>query len=247
MIWLTVRNIRRAAGPWVDIIKAGLVLDSIGLMFSHSFQRKLGDGSTIKIWSDQWLEAEKLCVLFHGLFALEQDKECTVQDRVAFHWNWRQNPRGRETSELHSILRLLSTVALDHQRSDPWSSSFAENGIFSVKEVAAQLDSTWAFPSNTLTIRIRYLPQKVNIFLWRARRNLLPTYMNLALRGINVDSIICPLCSIDIKSTRACVVALPKDILGLGFSGSMVWDLRALFMGGNRFIFYGNFKPSSTR
>ncbi|GKD48854.1 RNA-directed DNA polymerase, eukaryota, partial [Tanacetum coccineum] len=42
---------------------------------------------------------------------------------------------------------------------------------------------------------VRFVPIKVNIFIWRARQDCLPTRVNLVRRGINVDSCVCPICS----------------------------------------------------
>lgn len=90
------------------------------------------------------------------------------------------------------------------------------NGVFSVKDVAAKLDMNWASPSLIPTIRVKHIPQKVNIFLWRAHRDLLPCFLNLALRGVNVSFIFCPLCLADTKSSKCALLRCPKAF--------MVWD-----------------------
>ncbi|GKD91132.1 RNA-directed DNA polymerase, eukaryota, partial [Tanacetum coccineum] len=42
---------------------------------------------------------------------------------------------------------------------------------------------------------------KINIFAWRVSLDKLPTRLNLSLRGLDIPSIICPLCSIAVEST----------------------------------------------
>lgn len=105
---LTVATTQCLAGPWAAIIKAGLNIDNQGVSFTQSFRRKLGDGSCIKFWTHQWLGAGKLCILFNRLFALEQDQESSVKDRlfmsnnsITGSWDWRRTPGGRETGELN--------------------------------------------------------------------------------------------------------------------------------------------------
>ena len=42
---------------------------------------------------------------------------------------------------------------------------------------------------------MKCIPIKINVFAWKARRDFLPTRVNLARRGIELESYSCPLCS----------------------------------------------------
>ncbi|GJT81181.1 RNA-directed DNA polymerase, eukaryota [Tanacetum coccineum] len=42
---------------------------------------------------------------------------------------------------------------------------------------------------------VKFIPIKVNVFSWRARRDRLPTRVNLSRRGVLLDSHLCPLCN----------------------------------------------------
>nr|GEU58809.1 RNA-directed DNA polymerase, eukaryota [Tanacetum cinerariifolium] len=44
---------------------------------------------------------------------------------------------------------------------------------------------------------VRYIPIKINVFAWRARRDCLPTRVNLMRRGVTLDSVNCPFCNTD--------------------------------------------------
>nr|GEY98302.1 RNA-directed DNA polymerase, eukaryota [Tanacetum cinerariifolium] len=69
------------------------------------------------------------------------------------------------------------------------------DGVFRVKEVRNCIDDIF-LPSQVIDTRwVRFVPIKVNIFIWRARQDCLPTRVNLVRRGINVDSCVCPICS----------------------------------------------------
>ncbi|GJY59330.1 RNA-directed DNA polymerase, eukaryota [Tanacetum coccineum] len=48
---------------------------------------------------------------------------------------------------------------------------------------------------------VKSIPIKINIFSWRVSFDKLPTRLNLSLRGLDIPSIICPLCSIAVEST----------------------------------------------
>lgn len=138
-------------------------------------------------------------------------------------WNWRRSPRGRETGELESILPLLRSVDIDRRRQDFWTSDFAVRYFFSIKELSKKLDTESSFQCLTLTIILRYLPPKVNLFLWRARKDFLPTYFSLARRGIDVQTISCPLCSSAIENAEHALLHCSKAF--------MVWELVARWCG----------------
>ncbi|XP_071731845.1 uncharacterized protein [Rutidosis leptorrhynchoides] len=44
------------------------------------------------------------------------------------------------------------------------------------------------------THRINLLPQKLEVFIWRAHRNRLPVRVELDKKGIDLDSVRCPVC-----------------------------------------------------
>ncbi|GKE49671.1 RNA-directed DNA polymerase, eukaryota, reverse transcriptase zinc-binding domain protein [Tanacetum coccineum] len=69
-------------------------------------------------------------------------------------------------------------------------------------------------PSTSLPIWNKFLPAKVNILLWRIMNKRVPTRVHLDKRGIDLDSVRCPLCDDDIE-TKDHVFALcsiAKDV-----------------------------------
>ncbi|XP_071708533.1 uncharacterized protein [Rutidosis leptorrhynchoides] len=85
-------------------------------------------------------------------------------------------------------------------RHDSWSCPVTSDGLFSVKEVRLHLDQTILPASTNATIWFKFLPKKVNIFLWRLRLNALPVRWNLPARGVDVDSIGCAVCNNKVES-----------------------------------------------
>nr|GEV43061.1 RNA-directed DNA polymerase, eukaryota [Tanacetum cinerariifolium] len=66
-----------------------------------------------------------------------------------------------------------------------------------VKVIRNYIDDKF-MPSHSEPSRwVRYIPIKINVFAWRARRDCLPTRVNLMRRGVTLDSVNCPLCNSD--------------------------------------------------
>ncbi|XP_071708281.1 uncharacterized protein [Rutidosis leptorrhynchoides] len=82
----------------------------------------------------------------------------------------------------------------------------------------AHLINTLKLGGNALSTTIphnKLLPQKVYIFIWRAFQKKIPVRFELDKRGIDLDSIMCPLCEMDIEST--------DHILGLCPKSALIW------------------------
>ncbi|XP_071688964.1 uncharacterized protein [Rutidosis leptorrhynchoides] len=50
------------------------------------------------------------------------------------------------------------------------------------------------------TCRNKLLPQSLGIFVWRAKRKRLPVRVELSNRGIDLDSVCCPMCDDGVES-----------------------------------------------
>lgn len=99
-----------------------------------------------------------------------------------------------ESQQLVDLTALLASVSLSSS-ADRWVCDLSGDGEFRVKDVRNLLDNMFlpSFPDATRWLKC--IPIKINVFVWRARRDFLPTRVNLSRRGIIVDSISCPLCS----------------------------------------------------
>nr|GEU87480.1 hypothetical protein [Tanacetum cinerariifolium] len=80
---------------------------------------------------------------------------------------------------------------------DRWRCDLSGDGDFSVKGIRNYIDDKF-MPSHSEPSRwVRYIPIKINVFAWRARRDCLPTRVNLMRRGVALDSVNYPLCNSD--------------------------------------------------
>ncbi|GJV30309.1 RNA-directed DNA polymerase, eukaryota [Tanacetum coccineum] len=75
------------------------------------------------------------------------------------------------------------------------------SGDFSVKSTREFIDDSMLPKTDVPTRWVKSIPIKINIFAWRVSLDKLPTRLNLSLRGLDIPSIICPLCSIAVEST----------------------------------------------
>ena len=55
---------------------------------------------------------------------------------------------------------------------------------------------------NRITRRNRFVPIKVNTFIWRLALDRLPTRCNLDRRGIDLPSLLCPICDGHVEEAR---------------------------------------------
>ncbi|KAL4563536.1 hypothetical protein LXL04_027579 [Taraxacum kok-saghyz] len=73
--------------------------------------------------------------------------------------------------------------------------SLEPDGKYSVSSLRNLIDTNTLVSSSMPTPWDSNVPIKVNIFLWKAMRDRLPTRDNLVHRGINLPNILCPLCN----------------------------------------------------
>ncbi|XP_071740572.1 uncharacterized protein [Rutidosis leptorrhynchoides] len=183
----------------------------MGIEFSSSFVKEIGSGSSIIFWSDIWAGNTTLKDQFSRLFALERNKNFSVQERIkqednsrTYNWQWIREPRGRATSDFSVLTNLLDQIHLDSTSEDKIKWNLAADGSFSTKALTVLIDGKRLHPGNSVTetIRNKSIPQKVVIFVWRAKLKRLPIRSELDKRGIDLDTVLCPLCGDEIETVE---------------------------------------------
>ncbi|GKE50521.1 RNA-directed DNA polymerase, eukaryota, partial [Tanacetum coccineum] len=162
---------------------------------SHS-RKRIGNGRDTSFWLDCWLDSTPLSVMFPRVFALEEDKDVSVAVKLGSSVcsSFRRDPRGGiEHQQMMELQSLLETVSLSNSK-DRWIFDLTGDGVFSVKALRNFIDDKILPSHPEATNWVKNIPIKVNIFNWRARRDCLPTRLNLAYRGVVLESIICPVC-----------------------------------------------------
>ncbi|GJS34015.1 reverse transcriptase domain, reverse transcriptase zinc-binding domain protein [Tanacetum coccineum] len=79
-------------------------------------------------------------------------------------------------------------------------SSLSTDGSYSVSFIRKHIDNCMIANSLPSTRWCKIIPRKVNIFMWRLLLDRLPHRLNLSSRGLDIDSILCPVCSEHVES-----------------------------------------------
>ncbi|GJR42294.1 zf-CCHC domain-containing protein [Tanacetum coccineum] len=101
---------------------------------------------------------------------------------------------------------------------DDRGSNASGDGNIRVKDIRNSIDDLF-LPSGPETTRwVKFIPIKINVFTWRARRDCLPTRANLIRRGVFMESVNCPISSyheenVLIKFSDQLTMVLPTHML----------------------------------
>nr|GEY51542.1 ATP-dependent DNA helicase PIF1-like [Tanacetum cinerariifolium] len=73
--------------------------------------------------------------------------------------------------------------------------SFRRRARDGAENIRSSIDDIFLPSSNSATRWVKTVPIKVSILSWRTRLDRLPTRVNLIMRGVNMDSSLCPVCN----------------------------------------------------
>ncbi|GJY15773.1 RNA-directed DNA polymerase, eukaryota [Tanacetum coccineum] len=109
--------------------------------------------------------------------------------------NWKRQIEGshNEAALGSLVLDLGQVQLLDGPDSCRWS--LDDDGIFFFHVMRLHIDSCMLPSCSPCTSWSKILPRKVNIFAWHLSLDRLPTQLNLSLRGLDIPSIIFPMCN----------------------------------------------------
>nr|GFC96451.1 RNA-directed DNA polymerase, eukaryota [Tanacetum cinerariifolium] len=119
------------------------------------------------------------------MFMLESIPNICVADKLAgsLDASFRRPVRGgAEQEQLSDLGSLLNPVGLSLSN-DRWFYSLSTSGAFNVKDTRLAIDDL-ILPSYFEPTRwVNLIPIKINVFMWRDRRDGLPTKHHLARKG----------------------------------------------------------------
>ncbi|XP_071727348.1 uncharacterized protein [Rutidosis leptorrhynchoides] len=197
----------------------GQHIDSLGVLFSDSFIRSIGDGSSTYFWKDSWLGSALLKDIFCRLARLDRNPDATVRERLLWdgsvavpNWDWSRPPSGRVHSELQQLANLIAGVKMDPSVSDAWEWCGNNGSNFTTKGLTSLINSkTLSAGANAkVFLRNNMVPKKVEIFIWRARRERIPVRIELDKREIDLHSVRCPICDDDVESVGHALLGCKK-------------------------------------
>ncbi|GJZ14860.1 RNA-directed DNA polymerase, eukaryota [Tanacetum coccineum] len=99
-------------------------------------------------------------------------------------------------------LRELCLVALTGTLKDRYVWTLESDGVFLAASIRKEIDGN-RFQDVSLPTRwVKSVPIKVNIIAWKVKSNTLPTCFNISRRGMDIDSIVYPICNAGVESTN---------------------------------------------
>nr|GEY03684.1 RNA-directed DNA polymerase, eukaryota [Tanacetum cinerariifolium] len=165
---------------WMNIVHEINILENQGINLFDSMSVKLDDGNKIALWEDKWVGGNAFKDLFPRMYALETCKSVSVGSKLAdtsLDSSFCRKPRGGVEQDQYD--------ALSDQVHDVILVSMSDR----LPEVA------------TKTRWIKYVPIKVNMHAWKVKIDSLPTRFNISRRGIDIESIVCSICSNGVESS----------------------------------------------
>ncbi|GKB97761.1 reverse transcriptase domain, reverse transcriptase zinc-binding domain protein [Tanacetum coccineum] len=99
---------------------------------------------------------------------------------------------GPNVSHLYTLQNILSTITFNDSE-DVWTWSVG-GSTFTVKSARYRIDQGFLPDHGHVTRWNNLIPKKINIFIWRALRDRLPSRWNLSRKGIEMNSLNCPIC-----------------------------------------------------
>nr|GEV00797.1 RNA-directed DNA polymerase, eukaryota, reverse transcriptase zinc-binding domain protein [Tanacetum cinerariifolium] len=73
---------------------------------------------------------------------------------------------------------------------------------FSMSSVRKVIDATLLPKGTTKTRWIKAVPIKINVHAWKVKHDCLPTRVNISRRGMEIESMLCPMCNNAVESSR---------------------------------------------
>ncbi|GKB88583.1 RNA-directed DNA polymerase, eukaryota, reverse transcriptase zinc-binding domain protein [Tanacetum coccineum] len=187
--------------PWNCIVQLVSKLKAkINLLALYA--RSVGDEHSISFWEESWCGGRSLKEKFPRVYALEVNKSCVVAQRINIEY-WpsvlMRSPRGgAESNQLDKLLEAIRNVTLSVSV-DGWKWELDMSG-FTVSSARSHIDEYTLLGSFTSTRWLRCIPIKVNIFIWKLRLDKLPTLANIDKKGIDVASLLCPICNAHVEN-----------------------------------------------
>ncbi|GJW59893.1 RNA-directed DNA polymerase, eukaryota, reverse transcriptase zinc-binding domain protein [Tanacetum coccineum] len=185
----------KSKGVWSRIVGSINHLHEKNYIRLSSMKRQVNNGATTSFWYDSWADSSPLKSLFPRLFHLATNKDSSVRENWQNGWNlaWVRNSfSGYNASQLVILQNMISSIILNDSE-DTWTWSLGGN-FFTVRSARCQIDGEFLPDQGHSTRWNQIIPKKVNIFVWRASRDRLPSRWNLSRRGIEVNSLNCPIC-----------------------------------------------------
>lgn len=185
------------------------------------YKRVIGDVNLIAFWENHWIGNEPLKkTLSIGYIPLRW------KNKILFLWRWfnrvgiplsDEKMRAGVEAEQWSIFHIWCLHFYYLRMQIGGFGHLMVLVIFFVGFARSEIDKNLLIVPDTVTRWCRLTPIKVNVFIWRLFWNKLPSWYNLSQRGIEINSILCPICMTKVETTTHLFFEcdLAKDLVKL--------------------------------
>ncbi|XP_071718402.1 uncharacterized protein [Rutidosis leptorrhynchoides] len=118
-------------------------------------------------------------------------------------WNSSRPSSGRTCSELDELNVILNGFKYTDNSSDVWKWNPNTSGSFKSSDLTSLINSKvlLTISSAKEAMRNNLIPQKLGILVWQAKMQRLPVLVELDKRGVDLDSVRCPICDDNVETT----------------------------------------------
>ncbi|XP_071707979.1 uncharacterized protein [Rutidosis leptorrhynchoides] len=146
---------------------------------------------------------------WNPVIRLEASPEALISEKVELGdagprliCDWIRTPTGRTEGELLELTNIIAGYNFDITTRDSFKWALSTDGKFTVNRLSSIIDAH-SFSGNISaqeTLRNSLVPKKLELLVWRANLKRLPVRVELDNRGIDLDSVRCPLCDEDLET-----------------------------------------------
>jgi hypothetical protein len=170
----------------------------------------VGDGKSIKIWGDKWIDSTSSGKIQVPIRILgENDKVSALIDDKTHWWNYELIREIFPEDEAKRIYNMVINP-LGKTYQIVWAGT--KTGLFTVRSayhLAKELSLADKGECSTKGSKERMwqiiwklkCPRVIHLFLWKVCNNILPTKGNLSKRAVTLDDK-CPICKLETETTR---------------------------------------------
>ncbi|GJU35522.1 RNA-directed DNA polymerase, eukaryota, partial [Tanacetum coccineum] len=128
-----------------------------------------------------------------------QRKDKEIADLKSHFKTYKNVQKGQNKKKLRQIMRKISSWwNIDYSDVN----SYEEWRVWLVSiRIQSKLKGVLEVQQNLGKVKL-IVPIKVNIIAWKVKSNALPTRFNISRRGMDIDSIVCPICNAGVESTN---------------------------------------------
>nr|GFA42822.1 RNA-directed DNA polymerase, eukaryota, reverse transcriptase zinc-binding domain protein [Tanacetum cinerariifolium] len=187
----------RYPSTWLNIINEIKSLKLHGIDLVSFITSKLGNGANTSFWDVACCGDVAFKNLVPRLYALEFMKNIEVASKLShggLEFSFGRNSRGGvEHAQFERLKEMVEGVTLSNSN-DRWSWFLVGSAHFSVSSVRKLIDNAILPKGISKTRWIKEVLIKIKVHAWKVIHDCLPTRFNISRRGIEIESILCPMC-----------------------------------------------------